>query len=110
AVATAIGAVGKMRIEHATLALVWPGGGVEPGARQAHAQTGRAWPGSSNVVARNPDQTHRSSQLPCSCLSSSMNPPILLNFMVQLNRSGLEVRHTQGQHRHMLDVLARFFR
>ena len=92
AVATALGSVGKMRTEHLALAVVWPGGGVEPRAGQTHTQTGGARSGSSNVVARNPDQTHGFAQLQCSCLAASMNPPILLKMTVQLNRSGLDRR------------------
>jgi hypothetical protein len=34
--ATTIGTVGKMRTEHATLAFVWPGSGVESRAWQTH--------------------------------------------------------------------------
>src|SRR5208282_2109188 len=54
-----------------------------------HTQTGRARPDPPNLVARNPDQTHRSTQLQCNCLAASMNPPILLKMTVHLNRSGL---------------------
>ena len=61
-----LGQLEKCGIEHATLALVWPGGGVEPGTGQAHAQTSRAWSGSSNLVARNPHQTHGFAELQCS--------------------------------------------
>ena len=51
---------------HPSLALVFTGGGLEPHLRQTHPQTGRARAGQSKLVARNPDQTHRSTQLPCS--------------------------------------------
>src|SRR5208282_3565377 len=54
-----------------------------------HTQTGRARPDPPNLVARNPDQTHRSTLLQCNCLAASMNPPILLKMTVHLNRSGL---------------------
>src|SRR5208282_4166413 len=57
-----------------------------------HTQTGRARPDPPNLVARNPDQTHRSTQLQCNCLAASMNPPILLKMTVHLNRSGLDFR------------------
>src|SRR5664279_5588168 len=42
AFAAAIGAVGKMRIEHPALAIVWTRRSLEPDRRQTHPQTGRA--------------------------------------------------------------------
>ena len=59
---------------HAALATLCPGSGLEPDPRQTHAQTGRAPRSPSHLVARNPEQTHRLTQLPCSWLFERMNP------------------------------------
>src|SRR5665213_2035204 len=89
AVAATAGPVGKMRTQHAALALVFAGGSLEPPPRQTDAEAGRPRSRKSPLVAGDSSQTDGVAQLQCSWFSPRMNRAKPNEINLQLNRSGL---------------------
>jgi hypothetical protein len=85
--AAAVGPIGKVRTQHPPVAPVFARRRLESRQGQTHTQTGGCQPKLPILVARNPGQTDRFTQLQCSWLPPSLNPENLSFMRLQLNRS-----------------------